>query len=142
MTLESSESEPFSQRVIQVRHDLRNPLAHIMGFSELLQEAGRNRDYTESLEDLRHIEKECERMIVLIRDTLNESLEEATADVGALVNSLREFTTDVLERGDRLMGHARGRSDEHFITDLERIDGAAKKLRELVDGPLVELGGG
>ena len=28
----------FKQRVAQARHDLRNPLAHILGFSEMLIE--------------------------------------------------------------------------------------------------------
>jgi len=135
-----SEGGEFEEEVIELRHDLRNPLGHIMGFAELLRDAASQRGYTESVPGLMVIEKESERLIALINSTLDAGMLEAErSDLGRLIEASRKFCGEVSVAIGGLEGHARGRGDEHFMTDLARMRDSAVRLLSLSDGRLEAL---
>lgn len=130
----------FQQEVIDIRHDLRNPLGHIMGFAELLQEAAERLGYEESLADLGSMERESERLITSINGVLDPGLlDSGRSDIGHLKESVRQFCAQVAASVERLSAQARDRKDEHFIVDLERIRDSALRLASLSDGALERL---
>jgi signal transduction histidine kinase len=64
-----SEEAAFRERLGQVRHDLKTPVGHIMGYSEMLEEEIED-ELPEVIHDLRSIRSSGERLLELINDHL------------------------------------------------------------------------
>ena len=59
----------FAARLSTVRHDMRTPVGHIMGYAEMLEEDLEDSGSAEFLRDLTLVHGAGERMLALIDDT-------------------------------------------------------------------------
>src|SRR5262249_45390598 len=71
-------SSPFQRQVIKARHDLRNPLAHILGFSEMLAEHAAKL----TLPDLRTDSLALNAVAEQILDAVNQTLDPVKLENG------------------------------------------------------------
>ena len=66
----TDDSTAFRRRLSQIRHDLRNPVGHVIGYSEMLAEELDSDSDAELLVDLGRIRTSGERLVELIEDLL------------------------------------------------------------------------
>jgi len=139
---EQSPSEvEFAQSVVQVRHDLRNPLGHIMGFGELLLDAARKGGNSGMLPALERLVHSSEWMINQINAALDpRQLALDLAPLRSLRRDLDRFCRDVLRTVDQLAPQWAGEGQAKFREDLGRVADSARRLQELAEGPLGALG--
>jgi CheY-like chemotaxis protein len=116
--------------VIKVRHDLRNPLGHILGFSELLLDASRKRGVGTLSPDLKRMLDATEEMVNGVNRALDPALAAATLPLDELDRQIRNFVTLVASIAQRCHPTCVDLGDP-FHTDLARITGAAEKLASL-----------
>jgi signal transduction histidine kinase len=132
----------FAQQVAQARHDLRNPLGHIMGFTEILLEQVPKRGYDAMKPGLQAIYQQSEQLVARINQCLDPvRLREGRSNLLALRRETQHIATQVLATAQSLTARAQAAQDEFFITDLGRISGSAQRLLELSDKALAPLTG-
>ena len=122
----------FKQRVAQARHDLRNPLAHILGFSEMLIEKA-GADPSDSLKpQFESIYQLADALVAAVNHSLE--LERARAgqhEARALKQRLLDGAASITAAAEELARHARTRSPDPFSVDLHIIAGAGRRLSEV-----------
>ncbi len=64
--------DAFRERLAQLRHDLKTPVGHIMGYSEMIEEDVED-NLPEVVSDLRSIRSSGERILELINDHLGSA---------------------------------------------------------------------
>jgi class 3 adenylate cyclase len=120
-------AEPLDP-VARLRHDLRTPLNHVIGYSEMLLESI---DSFPTLEnDLRRIHRQGYRLLTLV----NEVLAGTAAGAGALPPLSLELGTALGELHaavDGLRERAASVGTERLSSDVERIASAARELSTL-----------
>lgn len=128
--------ERREQFMATLRHELRTPMNHIIGYSEMLiEEAGaQGQDYL--IVDLKKIHHEGQHLLVIINDLfapnkrrqgLQEALLEVRHEMRTLVNSIIGFSEILQEELSQS-------SVAHFVKDLGKIETAARHLLGLIDG--------
>ena len=135
--------QPFHQQVIKARHDLRNPLAHILGFSEMLADHAQKH----SLEDLRANSLGINAIAEQILAQANQSLDPAKIEAGQnniprLQEQVQTLAAQILDLTRSAAGKFGHLQDDVITNDLARIAGAAQKLIELAGSALTPLRGG
>jgi CheY-like chemotaxis protein len=113
----------------RLRHELRTPINHIVGYAEMLLEDSVGEEHRER-------RGRIEEMIAAARDILNEintalppsRTEPTEEDVRALYASFQDPRTRVLEAVDALAAMPKVAADPEFSGDLGRIREAAEKL--------------
>lgn len=110
----------------ELRHELRTPVNHIIGYAEMLRE-----DASDSSPD----SKLLDGIIATARDVLtriNTALpptgEASRQHVTDLIGVLRDPQSRLLDATSRLLASQR---DDQFATDVERIAQAARRLTEV-----------
>ena len=119
----------------ELRHNLRTPLNHVIGYSELLiEDASGGRNHGSALDPLRHIHSAGKASLADINGVLSnrESVERRESD--ALCEKLRPRMERI-----RLLVQGMEESETASVPfgwrdDLERISGAASKLLQLLCG--------
>jgi CheY-like chemotaxis protein len=135
--------DDFARRVAKARHDLRNPVAHILGFSEMLGEKAREHGYNYIKGRLELIDRAAAEMIEAINGCLDpKKIQAGESDVAALGEKLRRLATRIASVTDALSRKPLVRKDEVFSSDLARIAGAARQVQELSGTALAVLLGG
>jgi adenylate cyclase len=137
MPLEDSE---LSSRWSKARHDLRNPLSDILGFSELLLEEAVASGIADCVGELQAIHKAATETLEIINrglDNQNLNLKKHTHE--ALTAEISHFCKAVSATVAKLLQRCPG--DAHALTreDLRRIGAAANKLCELAPDRLGSL---
>lgn len=127
---ESNENIDFSSRLSNIRHDMRTPVGHIMGYAEILEEDLEDSGSAEFLRDLTLVHGAGERLIALIDEHLGASkkgveeldLHEAQFQMRGQLNHIAGYTEMLREvaEDDEL------EKDVH--ADLGRIADAATFL--------------
>ena len=72
-------SEPGADPLAALRHDLRTPVNHILGFSELLEEELADRGIRDGLEDLGKIRAAARKMLDIVNSSLGTESPKAPA---------------------------------------------------------------
>src|SRR5271165_3394566 len=67
--------EPTEETISRLRHDLRNPVSHIIGYGELMIDDAADRRHREPLEGLRSIVARGRELLVLINHGLPARVE-------------------------------------------------------------------
>ncbi len=123
-----------------LRHELRTPMNHIIGYSEMLIEDATELGHDYLLRDLEKIHHIGQRLLALINDlfaphklenSLRNGLPEARLEMRTFVNHIIGFSEMLQEEADPS-------SAADFITDLGKIQTAAKRLLDLIDGTTME----
>ncbi len=127
-----SESPPSN-----LKHDLRTPLNHIIGFCEMLIEEAEDEDAadgrSELVPDLRKIHGAGRRLLGVINDLFDDSIPEAVRfDENHLQREVRTPIDQIIGYTELLQEDAEDLEDEACIEDLSKIRGAAHRLLELV----------
>ncbi len=118
----------------ELRHNLRTPINHIIGYSELLIEDASSAGNSIVLDPLRHIHSAAKAALADINDTLSnrESVERSVLD------ALSEKTQPRVERVHSLIRTIEksepNRVPKEWREDLERIYDAASSLLPLLNG--------
>ncbi|HWY74362.1 MAG TPA: response regulator, partial [Verrucomicrobiae bacterium] len=130
---QSQESQAeFTSRVARTRHDLRNCIGQILGFSEMLIEEVQGGGREPLRADLDLIHNRASQMIARIEEGLDRSKIEAGVRDSLALQQTRENAVEVADATKRLLEKARDLRDDVFIDDLSRIGAAADKTLELV----------
>ena len=123
-----------------VRHELRTPMNHIIGYSEMLIEEAEDHGQPGYVPDLKKILVAGEHLLGLINDLLNPSQTEAaqrSADSEAFWahtrHELRTPLNQIIGYSEMLQEEAQTAGDEGLLPDLEIIRSAAWHLSDLIN---------
>lgn len=118
----------------ELRHNLRTPLNHVIGYAELLIEDASGGRNMAALDPLRHIHCAGKASLVDINGALSNRESVERRELGALCEKLRP-------RMERIRTLIQGMKESEAASvplawrdDLERISGAASKLLQLLCG--------
>lgn len=118
----------------KLRHDLRTPAAHILGYAELLRELAEESGARRFLPDLGRIEMAGRRLIDLIRDELSPvRFDAGRLDLRNLHAELRTPLNHAMGYSEMLVEMAEQDGQPQFVPDLQKIQGAAAEFLRLVD---------
>jgi len=122
-----------------LRHALRTPVNHIIGYSELLLEEAEDHDLHDIGPDLQKIHTAAEHLLTLINDICDPAKDGvAPRDPVQMQHEVRTPLNQVIGYSELLQEEAREQGLEGFIPDLQRINAAAKHLLALVVDHLEE----
>jgi CheY-like chemotaxis protein len=120
-----------------LRHDLRTPINHVIGYSELLLEEAVDTGLTGVVEDLEKIRGAGRDLLAVV----NERLDPARAGVGIadpdqLSHELRTPLNAIIGYSELLQEEIQELGQESLVPDLGKIHGAGRQLSSLVNAVL------
>jgi class 3 adenylate cyclase len=124
----------------KVRHDLRTPINHIIGFSEILLEETPGKVPDRFLEDLQKIRGGGATLLALINQHLSvEAFPVATPDQHQLCHELRTPVNHIIGYTELLMEQCADLGLTQFQADLEKINAAARTWLLLMEEHLIGI---
>ncbi len=121
-----TEAHPTGE-VAALRHNLRTPVNHIVGYAEMLLEDAEAADDATRRAALEGTLQAARRVLQLINEALSSGhTTVAPADLKALYDALRGPQREIVEAMTPLLES--GSSDEQFTADVRRILMAAERL--------------
>jgi sigma-B regulation protein RsbU (phosphoserine phosphatase) len=133
-----SERASTSQRadLSRMRHELRTPINHILGYCEMLLEEG---DLSRQFEaDLHKIHTSGRELQSLIAHYLDDEKFFRPRDLQKLYHELRTPVNHIIGYGELLAEVAKEQNKAERIADLEKIQQAARNWLALMEGYLLE----
>jgi class 3 adenylate cyclase len=129
---------PRKRPLAKIRHDLRTPINHIIGYSEMLLEEAPSRVPETFLLDLRRIRNGGEQLLVLVSQHFNDRTFPNTApDLHQLCHELRTPVNHIIGYSELLMDQCAESSWDDFQADLAKINLAAKTWLGLMEDHLL-----
>jgi signal transduction histidine kinase len=123
-----AQSAERQRSVAELRHDLRTPLNHIIGYGEMLMEDAEERSDGAALETLRQIHSRARTLVGVIQNTLLPTRTEVTdAELRALRDQLQAPLQWIVDGASSLLES----SDPAAARDLETIRAAAERLMSM-----------
>ena len=133
-------SQTWGGRLVRTRHDLRNPLSEILGFSEILQEEATERGLQPMLPGFDAIHQTAARIFAEVNHWLSPDA------IGQRPQNFQELERTIASLSERIISSAESLSEKcdelknNWVgDDLLRIEGAARRLSETAPGMLREL---
>jgi class 3 adenylate cyclase len=124
-------------RWARLRHDLRTPAAHILGYAELLHEQAAALDRPQLLPDLDHIATAGRQLVDLIREELSpDKLAGGLLNLRQLHAELRTPLNHALGYSELLLEQADTPALAELAPDLHKIQAAAQTFLHLIDREL------
>jgi DNA-binding response OmpR family regulator len=124
-----------------LRHELRTPMNHILGYSELLLEEAADSGQTDLVPSLEQVHAAGKETLALINERLGASrLEAQRIDLAALRQALAVPLDAILAAAAIMQEQAATLGQEDLVPDLQRIDAAARHLLALVADGLPPAG--
>ena len=112
-----------------LRHELRTPINHIVGYSEMLQEEAEDRGQDGFVPDLKRIQTAGRQLLELIGDYFDPGKAEAgETSMSRMRHELRTLLNAIIGYSEMLEEEAEEQGHESFIPDLQKISSAAKHL--------------
>jgi adenylate cyclase len=125
----------------KIRHDLRTPINHIIGYSEMLLEEACDQVPQAFVQDLQKIRAGGARLLELINQHLSaETFPSSKPDQHQLCHELRTPVNHIIGYTELLSDQCPELGRSHYLADLEKIKVAAKTWLILIEEHL--LGGG
>jgi len=129
-------ADAFRERLATIRHDLKTPVGHIMGYSEMIEEDVED-DLPEVVNDLRSIRSSAERILELINDHFGSAKQCANdIDLDLTSQLLRQQLNHVGGYCEMVEEVAEESGREDLLPDLERIHSASATLTTILEGLL------
>ncbi len=123
-----------SRNSSNISHDLRTPLNHIIGYSELMAEEAEDNGQQMFVESLRSIRLIGKQLLGLLNDTFS------SLKSGPPLMRLRKARTDLMMMADQVTAHTNAlekqvqRPDQAaFSADLHKIAAAVETFKALID---------
>src|SRR5437588_4292870 len=133
-TLRKTPTRPLAK----IRHDLRTPIHHIVGFSEMLLEEAPGKVPEGFLRDLQKIRSGGDGLLVLINQHLNEqTFPAARPDLHQLCHELRTPVNHIIGYSELLMDQCSDLGRPEYQSDLAKINAAAKTWLALMEEHLI-----
>ena len=117
-----------------VRHELRTPINHIIGYSELLQEEASEEGPAEFIPDLQRVQAEGHELLALVNGFLDSA--EGGPDKKGVVrmrHQLRTPLNSIIGYCEMLEEEADEKGHEGFVPDLKKIRQAANNMIAFVN---------
>ena len=130
-----NQAEDRRQLIANIRHDLRTPVNHIIGYSEMLQEMAEDDGQDKLIPDLQSIQISGRQLLELIGETLDPT--KSRISVGRFRHELRTPIDTIIGHGEMAQEEAEELGQGEFIPDLQKICSAAKQLLTFVDDIMV-----
>src|SRR5438105_10529615 len=122
----------------KIRHDLRTPINHIIGFSEILIEEAQGRAPEVFLRDLQKIRGGGDRLLALLNEYLNEDVFPVEKpDLHQLCHELRTPVNHIIGYSELLMDQCAELGLPDYQPDLGKINSAAKIWLKLMEEHLL-----
>ncbi len=142
MTVELSRVLPVDE-VATLRHDLRTPVNHIVGYCELLLEDADGPEHTERRAMLERSLRAVHEALDMINISLAPGGRDVTQlDVDSLYDRLREPRAEIMESMTALLAPRESVGDAEFVSDVVKIRHATEQLaaatRTLLPDPVRE----
>ena len=116
-----------------LKHDLRTPLNHIIGYCEMLLEEAADLPQPALVADLERIHFAGRRLLTVINDLFDPVKSAAyKADPNLVHHELRTPLNQIIGYAELLQEEAREHRAEAFMADIEKILTAARELLRLV----------
>ena len=134
MTEEVADISDFKAQLSKLRHDLRTPVGHILGYAEMIEE-----DLPPDLQktfsgDLQAIQNAGHKMLALIEDFLGASTASPEdVNVGDAQFQFRMQLNHINGYSEMIFEEATDLGDAEFISDLKNIAEAGRAALNLVD---------
>jgi sigma-B regulation protein RsbU (phosphoserine phosphatase) len=120
----------------RMRHELRTPINHILGYSEMMLEEGNLSPQFAA--DLQKIHASGRELQSLITQYLDDEKFFKPRDLQKLYHELRTPVNHIIGYGELLVELAQEESKSERIADLEKIQQAARNWLALMEGYLLE----
>jgi DNA-binding response OmpR family regulator len=123
----------FRERLGQIRHDLKTPVGHVMGYSEMIEEDIED-DLPESLYDLRSIRSSGERILELINDHLGSAkrnIDDIDLDLASQL--MRQQLNHISGYCEMVQEDVEDKGFTQYSPDLEKIQSASATLVNLIE---------
>ncbi len=130
---QQSEEGVFRERLSQIRHDLKTPIGHIMGYSEMIEEDIED-ELPEVVHDLRSIRSSGERLLELINDNLGvakQSPDDIDIDIASQL--MRQQLNHIAGYCEMVQEVAEETDHKELTPDLDRIQSASTILLKLIE---------
>jgi DNA-binding response OmpR family regulator len=116
-----------------LRHELRTPMNHIIGYSEMLLEEAEELKWENFVPDLERIHTAGNKLLNLINDILDPAKTEInTANLAMLRHDLLNPLNLIMGYSEMLQEEANDNHQEEVLPDLQRIHTAARNLLDLI----------
>ena len=124
----TSTTGPALQTVVKARHDLRNPLGHVLGFGELLLDRAKRQGLDRASESLQELVQASEQILDEINHCLDlRRIKSGQADVHGLQQNVQRFCRRVV----LLSQQARSEMGDQVCADVGRIVDSAERMQVL-----------
>jgi phosphoserine phosphatase RsbU/P len=120
----------------RMRHELRTPINHILGYCEMLMEEGQLPQ--DAMDDLRHIHSGGRQLQSLIARYFDEDQFFLQRDLHQLYHELRTPVNHIVGYSDLLIEQAEDPATQAAIPDLQKIRDAADNWLALMEAYLIE----
>lgn len=118
-----------------IRHELRTPVNHVIGYVEMLRE---RRGLPESfLDDLKKIHRSGRELLQLLNGFFDEEVPDSTEDLHKVCHDLRTPVNHMIGYAQILIEEAQDLSLPDAVADLQRICVAARQWLDLMEHYLV-----
>jgi sigma-B regulation protein RsbU (phosphoserine phosphatase) len=135
-TPESSASTALKLDLSRIRHDLRTPINHILGYCELLQEDDGVPAAFQA--DLKKIHGGGQQLLALIKEYFDEAtFEEKRRDLKRLCHELRTPVNHIVGYAELLEEQAEDAGLAHLLPDLRKIADAGHTWLGLMEEYLI-----
>ncbi|HSU56341.1 MAG TPA: adenylate/guanylate cyclase domain-containing protein [Candidatus Dormibacteraeota bacterium] len=122
----------------KIRHDLRTPINHIIGFSEMLLEDAPGKMPQDFIRDLQKIRGGGDKLLGLINQHLSEeTFPSEKPDIHRLCHELRTPVNHIIGYSELLIDQCSDAGRTDFQADLDKIRSAAKTWLVLMEEQLV-----
>jgi DNA-binding response OmpR family regulator len=134
MTMEAGQDKDFAAQLSTLRHDLRTPVGHVIGYAEMIEEDLPAEVLKNFSGDLQAIQNAGHKMLALIEDHLGAtktSYDEI--NVSDAQFQFRLQLNHISGYAEILFEEAMDLDDEELISDLRHIADAGKQALQLID---------
>ncbi len=131
----------LTHRLAKIRHELRTPINHIIGYSELIQEEAGPRLSNQFKADLQKIRAAALRLVALINEFFSEArFGRSELTLSQAHHELRTPVNHIIGYSEMLQEFAGDEMCDDVRPDLERIQRAARNWLDMMQhhlGPLL-----
>lgn len=114
------------------RHDLRTPINHIIGYSEMLFEDAQEAHHEDAAVDLQKIFMEGKNLLEIV-NTRFESSQFESSQMSGIHDEMMARIDPLVPHIETLLKKASGSQQKDFESDLQRIKSALDTLRAMVE---------